>query len=396
MIYLEPIGRIRKFDARPLCGLCFKGMNMKKTLVRLLVPVLACALGTGSLAGCSLPSAAAQSDPLSAEFYAMDTVMELRAYGDGAQDALDASQAEIASLENLLSRTKEDSEVSALNTAGGAAVSVSPATARLLSASLDYSALTGGAFDITIAPVVSAWGFTTDTYQIPSQTELDALLPLVDYTQVRVRNAADGQGDQVSLGAGQSVDLGGIAKGYASDRLVHVFADNGVESGLAYLGGNVYVCGSKPDGSAWRVAVQDPDDASGNVGVLSLRDAFAVTSGGYQRYFEENGVRYHHIIDPSTGYPANNGLTSVTVVAAAEENAGDESAAGSGTMCDAFSTALFVMGTDKALDFWRANGGSLGFDLVLVTDDARVLVTKGIGSQFEQAEGTDYTYEIIS
>ena len=160
------------------------------------------------------------------------------------------------------------------------------------------------------------------------------------------------------------------------------------------LGGNVYVRGSKPDGSAWRVAVQDPSDSSSYVGVLKLTDAFAVTSGGYQRYFEENGVRYHHIIDPATGSPAENGLISVTIVADANGDDAKDNTPGNGTMCDAFSTALFVMGTDKAEEFWRT--GKYPFGMVLVTSDGRVLVTSDIADRFEEAEGSGYSYEVVS
>lgn len=338
-------------------------------------------------AALSLAACGAQK-PAEAEIYAMDTVMDFTAYGDGAQSALDDAEAEIAALESLLSRTKEDSEVSRVNADPTAQTAVSPSVAQLLRAAADYSAATGGAFDITIAPVVSAWGFTTDTHQVPAQSALDALVPLVDYRQVRVFNRADGAGDCVTLGAGQSIDLGGIAKGFASDRVADIFARHDIKSGMISLGGNVYVCGAKPDGSDWRVGVRDPQNTDGYAGVLDLTDAFAVTSGGYQRYFEENGKRYHHIIDPATGYPAESGLLSVTVVADAQPGDGP----GSGTMCDALSTALFVMGAERALDFWRTGG--CDFDLVLITDDGRILVTDGIADRFTQGEG--YSYEVIA
>jgi thiamine biosynthesis lipoprotein len=327
-----------------------------------------------------LPAAGCgQQDPLTTEIYAMDTVMDLDAYGDAAQTALDESEAEITRLENLFSRTKADSEISKLNSAGGAPVAVDGEVADILRSAIEYSSATSGAFDVTVAPIVSAWGFTTDSYQVPDQAALDALLPAVGSDRIQV------DGDTVTLGAGQSVDLGGIAKGYASDQIAAIYRKCGVTSGKIYLGGNVWVCGSKPDGSPWRVAVQDPNDSQGQVGVLSLTDAFAITSGGYQRYFEQDGKIYHHIIDPSTGYPAESGLVSVTIVAS--------EGYGTGTMCDTFSTALFVMGEEKAVEFWRS--GRYDFNMVLVTSDNRVLVSDGIADQFEQSGGSDYTYETI-
>lgn len=320
-------------------------------------------------------------EPVTAELYAMDTMMALTAYGSGADQAVAEAKTLLTELEKQLSRTREDSEVSRLNRAGGAAVEVGEHTAYLLQRAAEYSAAVNGAFDITIAPVVSAWGFTTDAWQVPSQSELDSLLAHVDYTGVTVN------GSLASLEAEQAIDLGGIAKGYASAKIAALFVENGVEHGKVELGGNVYVRGAKPDGSLWRIGVQDPNDPAGYTGILSLADAFAVTSGGYQRYFQQDGRTYHHIIDPATGYPADSGLISVTVVADAA------AAPDSGTMCDAFSTALFVMGEEAAIDFWRSGG--YDFELVMVTNDDRVLVTAGLEDAFEPMEGTDYTYEII-
>lgn len=338
------------------------------------------------LGGCG----SSQAKPATAELFAMDTVMKLSVYGDNRNAALKQAESEITRLESLLSRTDSSSEVSQLNQTASDpsrnhAVRVDGEVSNLIAAAQTYSDATGGAFDITIAPVVSAWGFTTDHYQVPSQDTLDALLPLVDSARIQVN------GSEVRLGDGQSIDLGGIAKGYASDRIADIFTDNQIPSGMISLGGNVYVRGSKPDGSAWRVAVQDPNDSSGFVGILNLTDAFAVTSGGYQRYFKQNGKTYHHIIDPVTGYPAENGLISVTIVDGADPDS--KSPTGNGTMCDAFSTALFVMGTDRAVHFWRSGGYS--FDMVLVTSDGRVLITPGIAKIFEKNQKSGYTYEVI-
>ena len=157
-------------------------------------------------------------------------------------------------------------------------------------------------------------------------------------------------------------------KGYASDRLRTIMQENGISSALASLGGNVVAYGAKPDGSGWNIAVQDPDDLSGYIGVLSVTDKMVVTSGAYQRYFISDGVTYHHIIDPLTGFPANNGLKSVTIVS------------DSGVEADGLSTALFVMGKDAAIDFWQAHDEL--FDAVLVGSDNTVYVTVNIKDTF--------------
>ena len=331
-----------------------------------------------------------QTTEATAQIFAMDTVMEVAAYCSKAEEAVQETKGRIKALENQLSRTKADSDVSRVNHNG-----TTPTTGltygmrALLPAALEYRDATNGAFDITIAPIMDAWGFTGDQFRVPEQSELNELLKHVNSDEIQVQEEPS---YSVTLGEGQAIDLGGIAKGYTSDLVEQTFRANGIESGKISLGGNVFVLGDKPDGSDWRVGIKDPRNESGLAAILSLRDAYAITSGGYERYFEENGKTYHHIIDPSTGYPADSGLLSVTVVAA--DNGPDWAGAGNGAMCDAFSTALFVMGEEQALDFWR-NGG-YDFDLVLVTEDGRVVITAGLADRFEEVKDSGYTYETVS
>ena len=329
-----------------------------------------------------------QTTEATAQIFAMDTVMEVAAYGEHAEQAVKSTEKRIEELENRLSRTKADSLVSGLNRDG----SIRHLTYdywNLIARAKEYRDATNGAFDITIAPVMDAWGFTGDSFRVPEQSELDTLLKKVNSDAIQMLGSPS---DSVTLGEGQAIDLGGIAKGYTSDLVEQTFRANGIESGKISLGGNVFVLGGKPDGSDWRVGIKDPRNESGLAAILSLRDAYAITSGGYERYFEENGKTYHHIIDPATGYPADSGLLSVTVVA--DANGPDWAGAGNGTMCDAFSTALFVMGEEQALDFWR-NGG-YDFDLVLVTEDGRVVITAGLADRFEEVKDSGYTYETVS
>ena len=317
------------------------------------------------------------------QVFAMDTVMLLTAYGDACEDALKEAETEMYRLEAMLSRTAESSTVSQLNDAAGAETTVGEEVSELLALAKEYAAATNGAFDITVAPVASAWGFTEDEYRVPQQAELDLLLETVGIQHLAMT------GNSVTLDAGTEIDLGGIAKGYASDRVAEIFRSHGITQGKAALGGNALVMGTRTDGEPWRVGIQDPKDAASVVGVVHLTDAYAVTSGGYERYFEENGKTYHHIIDPKTGYPAESGLTSVTVVA----DCGTEELR-NGAMCDALSTALFVMGVKQALEFWRRSGYE--FELVLVTEDDRVVVTEGLADQFTESEESGYIYETVS
>ena len=339
------------------------------------------------LAVCGLTGCGGTRDPDEAQesiqVIAMDTAMVLSAFGKESTRAVYDAEEEVRRLDALLSRTSGSSEISMLNGAGGEMVPVGAEICTLIQTAGDFTEATGGAFDITIAPVVSAWGFTTDSYQVPDREALQTLLESVGMEHVHL------SGGSARLDPGTMIDLGGIAKGYTADRVAEIFQEHAVPRGKVELGGNILVIGDKPDGTAWRVGVQDPkhpDKADGLVCVLNLTDAFAVTSGSYQRYFEQDGKRYHHIIDPATGCPADSGLTSVTVVA--------DSARGNGTMCDALSTALFVMGEDKALDFWRS--GVYDFQLVLVTEDGRVVVTEGLKDGFVEMEESGYTYEFVS
>ena len=331
------------------------------------------------LSGCSTnaasqqatPVAANAAEPQSTQLFAMDTVMTLNAYGDDAQTALDAASAEITRLDALLSISSDEGDIKPLNE--NKTGEVSDDTAALLSRAMEVATSTDGAFDFTIAPIMDAWGFSTQNYRVPSAEELLTLLTKVDYHQVSL------SGNTVTLANDAKLDLGGIAKGFTSDRVMQVFADNGVSSGIISLGGNVQALGCKPDGSPWRVAIQDPTNPEENFAILEVTDKAVITSGGYQRYFDQDGVRYHHIIDPQTGYPAHNGLISATIISA------------DGTLADGLSTSLFVMGLDKASAYWQAHRDK--FDAVLVTDDGTVYITEGLENVFTLENGS--TPEII-
>ncbi len=294
-------------------------------------------------------------------FFAMDTVMEITVCGEAADEALSAAESELFRLDGMLARGDEGSEVYALNASGGG--EVSPETAELISRALEIGGLTDWAFDVTVAPLTDLWGFYDQSYRVPTEEEIAAALPLVGGERVEV------SGSRVELG-GAKIDLGGIAKGWASQRAAELLRERGVASALLNLGGNVQAVGSHR-GKPWRVAVQNPDGGE-YVGVLDLTDACAVTSGDYQRFFEDNGKIYHHIIDPKTGRPAESGLRSVTVVCA------------DAALADGLSTALFVMGMDKALELWRAEGG---FEAVFVAADGGVYVTAGLEGRFESRGG---------
>lgn len=298
------------------------------------------------------------------DIFAMDTYMSITAYGEKCEEAVDAAEAEIKRLDELLSTGSDDSEVTKINKEAGGKLSED--TSYLVKRALNIHKDTDGAFDITIYPVMKAWGFAGDTFAVPDKKTLKQTLSLVDATKL----SYDEKNSKLSFGKeGMEIDLGGIAKGYTSDRVIDILKSYGIEHAMINLGGNVDLLGKKLDGSEWRIAVQDPESEDDYIGILSVSDKAVITSGGYERYFEEDGVRYHHIIDPSTGYPGNHGLTSVTIVSS------------DGTLADALSTSLFVMGKDKAIEYWQSHSNQ--FDTILIDEKGIVYISEDIAGSFE-------------
>jgi len=340
-------------------------MNLRRFFALLLFPLL--------LSACAVQEKYA---PCTTDVLAMDTVMTLTVYPPSetqGREILQKAAAKIAELDAQLSVTNENSEIYRANHSGGTPAALSDNTRRLLEQSLDLCASTNGALDVTVYPVVRAWGFTTQEYRVPEQTVLAELLSKVDYRQVSL------EGNSLSLPAGVELDLGAVAKGCTGDQLMELFTAEGVTSAIVSLGGNVQTLGAKPDGSPWRVALQAPE--GGYAAVLEVVDKAVVTSGGYQRFFVQDGETYIHIINPDTGYPADTGLASVTIVSDC------------GTQGDGLSTALFVMGRDDAVSYWRTHRD---FEFVLLTEDGRAVITEGLEDCFSlYGEWMDRTVEIV-
>ena len=311
------------------------------------------------LTGCSAESS---PEPVQGTFFAMDTVMDFTIYGESG--LIDQSESLIASLESLVSVTDANSELYAINQTGSG--TLTGKASSLMEQALEICRRTDGALDLSIYPIVRAWGFTTGSYQVPDEAEIQALLPLVDYRKIQY-DAATGT---VTLLEGMEIDLGSVAKGYAGQLAAQMLREHGVQSALLNLGGNVQTVGAKPDGSPWQIGIKDPQGEDAMM-VLSVEDQAVVTSGGYERYFEQDGQTYWHIMDPSTGHPADSGLISVTIV-------GDE-----GVICDGLSTALFVMGLEKAADLWAQSGD---FEAVFVTASGEVYITMGLRDRFALTE----------
>ena len=318
-----------------------------------------------------LPSGCQKApEPAELTTFAMDTMMRFTLYGEEAQTGAVLAQipTQLGALEAELSATREDSDIFRIDRAEGQPVEVRASVSELLSDALELCRITGGALDITAYPAVKAWGFTTGEHRVPDEEELAALAAKIDYA------AVGSDGPTVTLPAGMELDVGAVAKGYAGDLLAEAVRTNDISSALLDLGQSTIVAiGTKPGGKPWRIGIRDPAGES-YLAVVELTDMSLGTSGGYQRYFEQDGVTYWHILDPDTAAPARSGLSSVTVVAP------------SALTCDGLSTALFVMGLEEGTQFWRDHP-ELEFEAIFVTESGEIFRTAGLEGRFSLAEG---------
>ncbi|NFA07343.1 FAD:protein FMN transferase, partial [Clostridium botulinum] len=313
--------------------------------------------------GCNSKS----EEPVSRETYLMGTIINIKAYGKNADKAVQASVDKISDIENKMSLNISTSEINKINkNAGIAPVKVSKNTFDVVKASLIYSEKTKGSFDITVEPLVSLWGIGTDKARIPSKDETSNALKLINYKDVIINEK---ESTVMLKRKGQAIDLGAIAKGYTADELKKVLLNYNVSSAFLSLGGNVYVLGNKPDKTPWKIGVQNPLEPRGDyLGIVSVSDKSVVTSGNYERFFERNGKRYHHIFDTKTGYPAEKGLISVSIIS-------DKSIDG-----DALSTSVYTLGLDEGKKLIESLNN---VEAVFVTKDKKVYITSGLKDTFK-------------
>ncbi len=304
-----------------------------------------------------LGSADADTPPKVSEigFY-LDTVITLTAYTNDPQVLKEALQ-ECGRYERLLSRTLEGSDVWRINHADGQPVEVSDDTAAILRFALEISELTEGAFDVTIAPASTLWDFTSGSKVLPDPEALARAASLVDWRKLSL------DGNIVRLPQGMMIDLGGIAKGYIADQVKAWLEERGIEHAILSFGGNIVAIGLKPDGTEWKVGIQDIDGRTGNYMKIARNNGGStVTSGIYERGFDLDGIRYHHLLSPQTGYPVQNELASVTIFSQ------------SSMQGDALSTAVFVLGTEKGLQLVESLEG---VEALLITRDRKIIQSSG-------------------
>lgn len=299
--------------------------------------------------------------------YAMDTVIDMRIYPENESLASELCDI-VYELDGVLSA--HGGEVGKLNDARSG--ELSEHIVNILSRSEELFRETDGMFSPYLGSVIELWGVGEKNY-VPTEDEIKSALLTALSENVRIMD------NRVKLSDGVRLNFGAIGKGYATDVLRKKLSGSDVRGAIISLGGNVYVHGTKEDGSLWNVAIRDPKRSANDwVLSLSLRDKFVVSSGDYERYFERDGKRYHHILDARTGYPCESDLLSVSVIC-------DE-----GARADAYSTALYAMGRDEALRFWRESDG---FELVLIGRDGKITLTEGLSDIYTAGDG-GYDYEI--
>lgn len=336
-----------------------------------LVLLIAAALLFFCLPGASLRAEEATDWPLSRTGFFFDTVVTVSLYGpadepdsssaeDSARLLLDECFERMAEYEDLFSRTKEGSDVWNINHSNGKATTVSEETAALIRSAAEVSELTQGAFDITIAPAAALWDFSGgEDPSLPDEKELLDAVSHIDYQQIRT------DGNQVTLtDPDASIDLGGIAKGYISDVLRDLIEERGCSAALINLGGNVMTVGTKSDKTPWRIGIRRPfgNSDSDLACVVEADRGCVITSGSYERYFEKDGVLYHHILDPDTGYPVQNHLVSVSILTE------------DGTLGDALSTSCFILGEEEGLALAESLEGT---EALFITDTGKQIHTSG-------------------
>lgn len=300
--------------------------------------------------------------------YALGTIINLRVSSNKkAEEAIEKAIEKLNNIDDKMSVFKEDSEISRINLkAGISSEHVSKDTYFVLKKAIEYSKILEGAFDPTIRPIVALWNIGIKQDIIPKESEIEDKLNLVNYNDI-ILNETD---CSIMLKhKKQALDVGGIAKGFAADEVRDIFYKYNIKSALIDLGGNIFALGSKEDGLPWKVGIQNPFEPRGEyVGILNVRNKSIVTSGNYERYFMKDGKRFHHIIDPKTGYPSESKIISSTIIS-------DNSIDG-----DGLSTGVYIIGLEKALKIIESING---VDAIFITEGKRIYTTSGVNDIFK-------------
>ena len=313
-------------------------------------------------------SACGETKMAQSQVYAMDTVMTLTAYGKERERGLAAAHSVIVSMDNMLNPKLPTSSTYAINNAQGQSVVISGQMATMLSTAKTVYDQSGGVLDLSLYPLIKRWGFEDNKFYEPTAEEIAMDLSRLGFKDMILTSFPSSGSYSVSFPSYTEISFASLAKGCASSNAIDAMRQAGVTSGIISMGGNVQTLGTRPDGTKWEIAVQDPTFPQNYLGVLSIGETAVVTSGAYQKNFTTlKGKTYHHLINPTTGYPTTHNLLSATIICQ------------DGTMADALSTAMFVLGETKALNYWRTYGG---FEMILVRSDNHIICTKGLIEEF--------------
>ncbi|GAA0110231.1 FAD:protein FMN transferase [Clostridium tertium] len=324
------------------------------------------------LSGCSKDNKV--TEPLSKTELLMGTVVTVTLYDSNDEGILDKVFTKVKELESTLSINENGTLVDKINeSAGIEPVKVDYDTYTVIKKGLEYAKLSNGLFDISVGPIVKLWNIGLPEAKVPTQEEIDSRIPLVGYSDVELN---DEENTVFLKRQGMMIDLGGVAKGYTADVISDILTEEGVKSAIIDLGGNIFAHGLKVDGSTWRIGIQNPFSDRGDIiGTITVKNKSIVTSGIYERYIEKDGIKYHHILSPKTGYPYENEIAGITIIS-------DKSSDG-----DALSTSVFAMGVEEGMKFVNTQEG---IDAIFVTKDNKIYITDGIRDIFKLTN-TDFT-----
>ena len=302
------------------------------------------------------------NQPISQTEIFMGTPISITLYDGGNQKILDKVFEKIVEIEDLVSINKENTEITKLNeSAGVEKVKLSNLSYDILNKGIEYSKLSNGSYDITIGPLVKLWSIGLEGAKVPSKDEINETIGYIDYNNVKINDSTK---EAFLTKEGMEVDLGSIAKGYAADQIVKYLKSKDVESAIINLGGNVFILGEKEKNTPFKVGIQDPTSKDGSsIGNIAVSNKSVVTSGIYERYLEKDGIIYHHMIDPSTGYPFENNLSSVTIISS------------SSIVGDGLSTTTFGLGLQKGMKLIESLDNT---DAIFITKDKKVYTTSNL------------------
>lgn len=316
-----------------------------------------------SVVGCSKNN----KDPISRTELTMGTVVKITLFDGGSEEVLDKAFNRIGEIEDLVSVNKEGTELDKLNENSGIKpVKLSDTSYDIINKGLYYTKLSKGGYDLTIGPLVKLWSIGLPEAKVPTQEEINQAISKIDYSKVEINPDTK---EVFLTEKGMSIDLGSIAKGYATDEVVDILKTEGVKSAIIDLGGNIYALGLKEGNKNWNIGIQNPfDDRGSAIGSLQVSDKTVVTSGVYERYIEKDGIKYHHILNPTTGYPYDTEIQGVSIIA-------DKSIDG-----DALSTLIFTKGIDEGLELVES---LKGVDAIFITNEKKVYITEGLRGNFK-------------